>query len=119
MAGAKYFADGFAVDTQGLTNLHLGSAGMPAPELSTKSVTFRVTRASLIVSRPFGRWCDAFGDNVVAAAMIDRRVHHAEASALRSDLHGTKDRDPGKEFEHQGSIFNGLNFRQIEGGSRL
>jgi len=38
-------------------------------------------RTSLIVSnKPFGRWGEVFGDDVVAAALIDRPVHHAESS---------------------------------------
>jgi DNA replication protein DnaC len=40
----------------------------------------RYERASLIVTsnKPFGGWGEVFGDDVVAAAMIDRLVHHAE-----------------------------------------
>ena len=37
-----------------------------------------------------------FGDDVVAAAMIDRLVHHAEVVALKSDSYGLKDRDLGR-----------------------
>ena len=40
----------------------------------------RYERASLIVTsnKVFGRWGEVFGDDVVAAAMIDRLVHHAD-----------------------------------------
>ena len=50
-------------------------------------VSSRYERASLIVtsSKPFGRWGEDFGDDVVAAAMIDRLVHHAEVVALEGD----------------------------------
>jgi DNA replication protein DnaC len=43
-------------------------------------VSSRYERASLIVTsnKGFGRWGEEFGDDVVAAAMIDRLVHHAE-----------------------------------------
>jgi DNA replication protein DnaC len=43
-------------------------------------VSSRYERASLIVTsnKLFGRWGEVFGDEVVAAAMIDRLVHHAE-----------------------------------------
>jgi DNA replication protein DnaC len=34
-----------------------------------------------------------FGDDVVAAAMIDRLVHHAEIVALKGDSYRLKDRD--------------------------
>ena len=37
-------------------------------------------------NKPFGRWGEVFGDDVVAAAMIDRLVHHAEVIALK-DVH--------------------------------
>lgn len=34
---------------------------------------------------PFGRWAETFSDDVVAAAMIDRMVHHAEVLTLTGD----------------------------------
>ena len=34
---------------------------------------------------PFGRWGEVFGDEIVAAAMIDRLVHHAEVISLKGD----------------------------------
>jgi DNA replication protein DnaC len=37
-----------------------------------------------------------FGDDVVAAAMIDRLVHHAEVIALEGDSYRLKDRDLGR-----------------------
>jgi hypothetical protein len=39
---------------------------------------------------------EVFGDNVVAAAMIDRLVHHAEVIALKGDSYRLKDRDLGR-----------------------
>ena len=38
-------------------------------------------------------WGEIFGDDVVAAAMIDRLVHHAEILALKGDSYRFKDRD--------------------------
>ena len=51
-----------------------------AANLFFQLVSARYERASLIVTsnKPFGRWGETFGDEVVAAAMIDRLVHHAE-----------------------------------------
>ena len=37
-----------------------------------------------------------FGDDVVAAAMIDRHVYHAEVVALKGDSYRLKDRDLGR-----------------------
>ena len=45
---------------------------------------------------PGGSAGDAFGDDVVAAAMIDRLVHHAEVIALKGDSYRLKDRDLGR-----------------------
>jgi DNA replication protein DnaC len=58
----------------------------------------RYERASLIVTsnKPFGRWGEVFGDEVVAAAMIDRLVHHAEVVSLKGDSYRLKDRDLGR-----------------------
>jgi DNA replication protein DnaC len=51
-----------------------------AANLFFQLVSARYERASLIVTSnmPFVRWDETFGDEVVAAAMIDRLVHHAE-----------------------------------------
>ena len=51
-------------------------------------------RASLIVTsnKPFGRWGEVFGDETVAAAMIDRLVHHAEVLTLSGDSYRTRAR---------------------------
>ena len=37
-----------------------------------------------------------FGDAVVAAAMIDRLVHHAEVVSMKGDSYRLRDRDLGK-----------------------
>lgn len=52
-------------------------------------------RASMIVtsSKSFSGWGEIFGDDVVAAAMIDRLVHHAEIAALKGDSYRLRDRD--------------------------
>src|SRR4051812_21727421 len=51
-----------------------------AANLFFQLVSSRYERASLIVTsnKAFGRWGEVFGDDIVAAAMIDRLVHHAE-----------------------------------------
>ncbi len=42
------------------------------------------------------RWGEVFGDDVVAAAMIDRLVHHAEVISLKGDSYRLKDRNLGR-----------------------
>jgi len=61
-------------------------------------VSARYERASLIVTsnKPFGRWGEVFGDDVVAAAMIDRLVHHAEVISLKGDSYRLRNRDLGR-----------------------
>jgi DNA replication protein DnaC len=44
----------------------------------------------------FGRWGEVLSDYVVAAAMIDRLVHHAEVIALEGDSYRVKDSDLGR-----------------------
>jgi DNA replication protein DnaC len=63
-----------------------------AANLFFQLVSSRYERASLIVTsnKPFGRWGEVFGDDVVAAAMIDRLVHHAEVIALKATPTGSK-----------------------------
>jgi hypothetical protein len=69
-----------------------------AANLFFQLVSARYERASLIVTsnKPFGRWGEVFGDEVVAAAMIDRLVHHAEVISLKGDSYRLKDRDLGR-----------------------
>ena len=69
-----------------------------AANLFFQLVAARYERASLIVTsnKPFGRWGEVFGDEVVAAAMIDRLVHHAEVISLKGDSYRLKNRDLGR-----------------------
>jgi DNA replication protein DnaC len=68
-----------------------------AAKLMFRLVSCRYERASMIVSsnKPFSAWGEIFGDEVVAAAMIDRLVHHAEILSLKGDSFRLKDRDLG------------------------
>lgn len=49
----------------------------------------RYEHVSLILTSnlPFARWGDVFGDQVVAAAMIDRILHHADVITLKGLSH--------------------------------
>src|SRR4029077_18601947 len=69
-----------------------------AANLFFQLVSARYEGASLIVTsnKQFGRWGETFGDDVVAAAMIDRLVPHAEVIALKGDSYRLKDRDLGR-----------------------
>ena len=44
-------------------------------------------------NKPFSGWGEIFGDEVVAAAMIDRLVHHAEILSLKGDSYRLRDKD--------------------------
>ncbi|MFC9624404.1 ATP-binding protein [Streptomyces sp. NPDC056930] len=61
--------------------------GRAAPEVDLVSPLSERTR-----SRPVG----FFGDDTVAAAMIDRLVHHADVLSLKGDSYRLKDRDIGR-----------------------
>jgi len=69
-----------------------------AANLFFQLVSARYERASLMVTsnKPFGRWGEVFGDDVVAAAMIDRLVHHADVVALKGDSYRLRNRDLGR-----------------------
>jgi DNA replication protein DnaC len=69
-----------------------------AANLFFQLISSRYERASVIVTsnKPFGRWGETFGDDTVAAAMIDRLVHHAEVVNLKGDSYRLKDRDLGR-----------------------
>jgi hypothetical protein len=69
-----------------------------AANLFFQLVSSRYERASLIVTsnKPFGRWGEVCGDDIVAAAMIDRLVQNAEVISLKGDSYRLKDRDLGR-----------------------
>ena len=58
-------------------------------------VSSRYERASMIVTsnKPFSAWGEIFGDEVVATAMIDRLVHHAEILSLKGDSYRLRGKD--------------------------
>src|SRR5919202_1468143 len=68
-----------------------------AANLMFSLVSSRYERASMIVTsnKPFSAWGEIFGDEIVAAAMIDRLVHHAEILALKGDSYRLRDEDLG------------------------
>ena len=65
-----------------------------AANLFFQLVGARYERGSLIVTsnKPFTAWGEIFGDPVVAAAMIDRLVHHAEIINMKGESYRLKDR---------------------------
>jgi DNA replication protein DnaC len=65
-----------------------------AANLFFQLVSARYERGSLIVTsnKPFTAWGEIFGDPVVAAAMIDRLVHHAEIINMKGESYRLKDK---------------------------
>ncbi|MBK8294077.1 MAG: ATP-binding protein [Solirubrobacterales bacterium] len=69
-----------------------------AANLMFSLISARYEQASVIITsnKAFSSWGEIFGDEVVAAAMIDRLVHHAEILSLKGDSYRLKDRDLGR-----------------------
>jgi len=65
-----------------------------AANLFFQLISSRYERGSVIVTsnKPFTAWGEIFGDPVVAAAMIDRLVHHAEILSLKGDSYRLRDK---------------------------
>ncbi len=66
-----------------------------AANLFFQLVSSRYEHASIIMTSnlPFARWGDVFGDQAVAAAMIDRIVHHADILTLKGASYRLRDRE--------------------------
>ena len=66
-----------------------------AANLMFSLVSARYERASMIVTsnKPFSAWGEIFGDDVTAAAMIDRLVHHADILNLKGDSYRLSGKD--------------------------
>ncbi len=69
-----------------------------AANLMFSLVSARYEQASMIVTsnKSFSAWGEIFGDEVTAAAMIDRLVHHAEILGLKGDSFRLHDKDLGR-----------------------
>ena len=65
-----------------------------AANLFFQLIASRYETGSVMVTSnlPFGRWGETFADDVVAAAMIDRLVHHSEVLTLTGDSYRTRQR---------------------------
>jgi DNA replication protein DnaC len=65
-----------------------------AANLFFQLVSTRYEQGSMLITSnmPFGRWGEVFGDDIAAAAMIDRLVHHAEVITLTGDSYRTRAR---------------------------
>lgn len=57
-------------------------------------IAARYEQGSILVTSnmPFGRWGEVFSDDVVAGALIDRLVHHAEVLTINGESYRTKTR---------------------------
>jgi len=66
-----------------------------AAKLMFLLVSGRYERASLIMTsnKRFSGWGEVFGDDVVATAMIDRLVHHAEILSLKGESYRLRGKD--------------------------
>jgi len=67
-----------------------------AASLFFQLIASRYETGSVIVTSnlPFSRWGETLGDDVVAAATIDRLVHHAHVIALEGDSYRTRAHRP-------------------------
>jgi DNA replication protein DnaC len=66
-----------------------------AANLMFELVSSRYEHASMIVTsnKPFSKWGEIFGDDMVATAMIDRLIHHAEILSLKGDSYRLRGKD--------------------------
>jgi len=74
-----------------------------AANLIFSLVSARYERASMIVTsnKTFSAWGEIFGDEVTAAAMIDRLVQHAEILALKGDSYRVQGKDLASPPDHR------------------
>jgi DNA replication protein DnaC len=68
-----------------------------AANLMFELVSSRYEKASMIVTsnKPFSKWGEIFGDDIVATAMIDRLIHHADILSLKGDSYRLRGKDVG------------------------
>ncbi len=84
------------------------------PVLPAGVLPLRARLADRHSNKQFGRWGEVFGDDVVAAAMIDRLVHHAESSPSKATATGSK---TATSAASQQPPHRGLNTEMTDRGS--
>ena len=69
-----------------------------AANLIFQLISSRYEQSSIIVTsnKAFAQWGEIFGDQTVAAAIIDRLVHHAEVIALKGSSYRVRNRNLGR-----------------------
>ena len=67
-----------------------------AEQMPIRAIARHLGISKNTVNKPFGRWGEVFGDETVAAAMIDRLVHHAEVHSLKGDSYRMRGRELGR-----------------------
>lgn len=69
-----------------------------AAHLFFQLISRRHERGSVIVTsnKPFEEWDAIFGDDVIAAAALDRLLHHSHLIAIIEPSYRTKDKRPSK-----------------------
>ena len=89
-----------------------------AANLFFQLVSSRYERASLIVTsnKPFGRWGEVFGDDVVAAAMIDRLARRSDRPQGRLVPHQRPRPRESPGIDHRRMNTKGVNFQPSERG---
>jgi DNA replication protein DnaC len=68
-----------------------------AANLMFELISSRYEKASMIVTsnKPFSKWGEIFGDDMVATAMIDRLIHHSDILSLKGDSYRLRGKDVG------------------------
>jgi IstB-like ATP binding protein len=98
---------GAPVNSSGATGYEVGYIpfGQDAANLFFQLVSTRYEHASMILSSnlPFSRWGDVFSDHVIAAAMIDRIVHHADVLTLKGNSYRLRNTDIDTLPSHRAS----------------
>jgi DNA replication protein DnaC len=64
------------------------------PFTERRIISRRYERGPMILTsnQSFGSWGDVFGDRVIAAAILDRVLHHAITVNIRGDSYRLKDK---------------------------
>src|SRR4051794_33594559 len=101
VSSMRFHATGIRAPPPSTTRLRLSHV-LPAP--TARDSPQRPRRPTAPPSP--NRWGEVSGDDVVAAAMIDRLVHHAEVITLKGDSYRLKDRDLGRTPAARGSKFS-------------
>jgi DNA replication protein DnaC len=74
--------------------------GRNGANLNFQLVSRRYERGALVITsnKSFGLWGEVFGDNMLAAAILDRVLHHSITVTIKGESYRLREKEKERKF---------------------